>query len=112
MLDRERLGTTGIGGGCAIPHARVKSLRRPVCALARIKEPIPFDAADNRPVDLLFFLLAPENAKNSHLQMLARLAQTLSDPDFVAGLRAAKNAEEAARIIEDAEGSPRAAANG
>ena len=54
----------------------------------------------------------PENAKNSHLQMLARLAQTLSDPDFVAGLRAAKNAEEAARIIEDAEGSPRAAANG
>ncbi len=79
IMDRERLGSTGIGHGIAIPHGRLSDLDAPVAALARHVKGIDFDAIDGRPVHIVVVLLAPENEDRSHLEILASLARTLQN---------------------------------
>ncbi|MGE0254541.1 MAG: PTS IIA-like nitrogen regulatory protein PtsN [Alphaproteobacteria bacterium] len=80
LLERERLGSTGVGGGVAIPHGKLASLDRLYGVFARVAQPIDFDSVDDRPVDLLFVLLAPEGAGADHLKALARVSRLLRDP--------------------------------
>ena len=79
LLARERLGSTGLGHGVAIPHGRIKGLKNPVAAVIRMREPIPFDAPDGEPVVLLVFLFVPEAATQRHLEILSEIAEMLSD---------------------------------
>ncbi len=81
LFARERLGSTGLGQGVAIPHGRIAKLAAPVGAFLRLREPIPFEAPDGRPVGLLFFVLVPEKATDTHLQILASLAEMFADVD-------------------------------
>lgn len=92
LLSRERLGSTGLGRGVAIPHGRVKSNNQTIAAVIKLQDGIDFDAVDNQPVDLVFALLVPENSTDEHLQLLAQLAQMFSNEEFVAKLRAAPDA--------------------
>ncbi len=92
LLERERLGTTGVGHGVAIPHGKLEGLPRLYALFARIAQPIPFDAIDDRPVDLVFLLLAPHDAGADHLKALARVSRLLRDTRFCDRLRAAKDA--------------------
>lgn len=82
LFARERLGSTGLGQAVAIPHGRIKGLKEAVAALVRLEQPVPFDAPDGRPVQLLIFLLVPEQATQQHLDILSELAQMLSDRTF------------------------------
>lgn len=79
LFARERLGSTGLGQGVAVPHGRIKGLKQAVGAFIRLKEPIPYDAPDNKPVSLVFVMLAPAAATDVHLQILSELAQIFSD---------------------------------
>lgn len=79
LFARERLGSTGLGEGVAIPHGRIKGLKEPLAAVVRVETPIPFDAPDGEPVRLLVTLLVPENANEEHLEILSELAELLSD---------------------------------
>jgi PTS system nitrogen regulatory IIA component len=99
LLARERLGSTGLGQGIAIPHGRVKGLRNAVGAFLRVRVPIPFDAPDNRPVSMAFVLLVPERATDAHLQILSELAQMFSDRELRGQLAAAPEAASAQRLI-------------
>jgi len=82
LFARERLGSTGLGKGVALPHGRIKGLKHAVAAVVRLAEPVAFDAPDGQPVKLLIFLLVPESANQQHLELLSELAQMLSDPPF------------------------------
>jgi PTS system nitrogen regulatory IIA component len=82
LFARERLGSTGLGQGVAIPHGRIKGLKEAVGAFVRVAEPIPFDAPDGQPVAVMIFLLVPEQASQAHLDLLSELAQMLSDKNF------------------------------
>jgi PTS system nitrogen regulatory IIA component len=101
LFAREKLGSTGLGQGVAIPHGRIKGLKEAVGALVRMGEPIPFDAPDGAPVKLIFVLLVPERATDLHLQILSELAQMFSDPTFRESLSAAPTAAEAHRLITE-----------
>lgn len=87
LLNRERLGSTGIGDGVAIPHCRLAGCKQAMALLMTLKDPIDFDAIDNRPVDLLCCLLVPEDAATEHLQTLAVLAEMFSQSDVREALR-------------------------
>lgn len=91
LLQRERLGSTGLGRGIAIPHVKVKGLKKIVCLFARLDEPIEFESLDDEPVDLIFLLLAPEHASGDHLKALARISRLLREPQTAGRLRAAKD---------------------
>jgi len=91
LIAREKLGSTGMGNGIAIPHCRVSNCAQPVGALITLEEPIPFDAPDDQPVDLLFVLLVPEEANQQHLDILASLARLFSQEDFCLQLRNARD---------------------
>jgi PTS system nitrogen regulatory IIA component len=93
LLERERLGSTGIGGGIAIPHGRMPSLDKPVGVFARLAHPVDFDSIDERPVDTVFLLLAPEGAGADHLKALARVSRLLRDRGLVEKLRATESAD-------------------
>jgi len=82
LFAREKLGSTGLGQGVAIPHGRIKGLKQAVGAFLRLANPVPFDSPDGRPVDLLFVLLVPEQATEQHLQILSELAQRFSERPF------------------------------
>jgi PTS system nitrogen regulatory IIA component len=82
LFAREKLGSTGLGQGVAIPHGRVKGLREAVAAFVKMQNPIPFDAPDGLPVNFIFVLLVPERATDMHLQLLGELAQMFSDQSF------------------------------
>lgn len=82
LFAREKLGSTGLGQGVAIPHGRVKNLREGIAAFVKTQHPIPFDSPDGQPVNLIFVLLVPERATDMHLQLLAELAQMFSDRTF------------------------------
>ena len=99
MLSREKMGSTGIGNGIAIPHARMSSDSKAIAVLLQCDEPIEFDAVDNRPVDLLFALLVPETQCKEHLQTLSSMAKRLSDKHMMKSLRQAKSDEELYHII-------------
>lgn len=93
LLERERLGSTGIGGGIAIPHGRMAGMEKPVGLFARLGHPVDFDSIDERPVDTVFLLLAPEGAGADHLKALARVSRLLRDRSLVEKLRATENAD-------------------
>ena len=92
ILQRERLGSTGVGNGIAIPHGKLPTLERIVGIFARLDHPVNFEALDDQPVDLVFLLLAPEGAGADHLKALSRIARVLRDSDMVAKLRATDDA--------------------
>jgi nitrogen PTS system EIIA component len=94
ILKREELGSTGTGGGIAIPHARIQSLIKPFGLLARLKQPIDFGAIDGQPVDLIFLLLLPMAAKADPFGALASAARRLRTPEALVELRRAHNASE------------------
>jgi PTS system nitrogen regulatory IIA component len=90
LQQRERLGSTGLGRGIAVPHVKLRALNRIVCIFARLEEPIEFESIDSEPVDLIFLLLAPEHASGDHLKALARISRLLRDPQSLDRLRASK----------------------
>jgi nitrogen PTS system EIIA component len=91
LLQRERLGSTGVGNGIAIPHGKINALGHIVGLFARLEEPIDFEAIDEEPVDLVFLLLAPENAGADHLKALARISRLMREPTAVEKLRASRD---------------------
>ena len=91
LLQRERLGSTGIGHGIAIPHGKLPKVERLFGLFARLERPIDFEALDGEPVDLMFLLVAPEAAGADHLKALARVARVLRDPSVTQKLRAAQD---------------------
>ncbi|MCB1543920.1 MAG: PTS IIA-like nitrogen regulatory protein PtsN, partial [Rhodoblastus sp.] len=86
LIQRERLGSTGIGGGIAIPHGKIAKCDRIFGVFARLEKPIDFEALDDAPVDLIFLLIAPENAGADHLNALSRVARALRDQSLIATL--------------------------
>ena len=92
LFARERLGSTGLGQGLAIPHGRIKGLKEAVGAFVRLAQPVPFDAPDGKPVSLVFLLLVPEQATEQHLRVLSELAQMLSDRELREKLSTATDA--------------------
>jgi PTS system nitrogen regulatory IIA component len=93
LLQREKLGSTGVGNGVAIPHGKLSKLSNVFGLFARLERPIDFEALDGQPVDLIFLLLAPEGAGADHLKALARVARLLRDPEVARKLRASDGAE-------------------
>ena len=93
LLQRERLGSTGLGRGIAVPHVHVRGLKRIVCLFAKLATPVDFDAPDNQPVDLMFLLLSPDHASGDHLKSLARISRLVRDTATIERLRAAKDVE-------------------
>jgi len=91
LLERERLGTTGVGNGIAIPHGKLPGLSRLYGMFARLDTPVDFDAIDDQPVDLIFLLLAPETAGADHLKALARVSRLLRDKGLCEKLRGSDN---------------------
>lgn len=99
LFAREKLGSTGLGQGIAIPHGRIKGLKDAVGALVRTRQPIPFDAPDAQNVSIIFVLLVPDRATDMHLQILSELAQMFSEKPFREQLLAAATAAELHRLI-------------
>ena len=92
LLQREKLGSTGVGSGIAIPHGKLPKLGKLFGLFARLERPVDFEALDGQPVDLVFLLLAPEAAGADHLKALARVARLLRDPDIASKLRDSRDA--------------------
>jgi nitrogen PTS system EIIA component len=101
LFSRERLGSTALGYGIAIPHGRVKGMREAAGAFVRTKNPIPFDAPDGKPVTLIFVVLVPEHATEQHLQILSELAQFFSQESTREALQSAATAEEAHKLLTE-----------
>lgn len=101
LFARERLGSTGLGHGVAIPHGRIKGLKNPLAAVLRVQQPIPFDAPDDEPVLLLIFLLVPEAATQRHLEILSEIAEMLSDRELRERLKSAPESADVHKLISD-----------
>ena len=101
LLERERLGTTGVGRGIAIPHGKLAELDRLYGLFARLEQPIDFDAIDDQPVDLIFLLLAPESAGADHLKALARISRLLRDQATCEKLRSAENSDALCTLLSE-----------
>ncbi|KLV06180.1 PTS sugar transporter [Photobacterium aquae] len=99
MLNREKMGSTGIGHGIAIPHGRINNSDEAIAVLIQCQDPIQFDAIDNQPVDLLFALLVPETQCQEHLKTLASMAEKLNDKHICKQLRTAQSDEELYQIL-------------
>jgi len=99
LMDRERLGTTGIGHGIAIPHARLPELNRLVGLFARLEQPVDFESLDDQPSDLIFLLLAPDSADADSLKALARISRVLRDPALRQRLRQERDREAVYRML-------------
>ena len=99
LFDREKLGSTGLGYGVAIPHGRIRQLKEPACAFVRTASPIPFESPDGAPVSLVFAMLVPEHATEAHLELLSELAQMFSDAALREALARAPDAASAHRAI-------------
>jgi PTS system nitrogen regulatory IIA component len=114
LFARERLGSTGLGQGVAIPHGRIKGLKEALGALLRLAQPVPFESPDGQPVSLAFVLLVPEKATEKHLQILSELAQMFSDRALREAMLSAPDAAHLHQLITawhpDAAGQRRAAA--
>lgn len=100
LLARERLGSTGLGQGVAIPHGRIKGLKEAVAAVVSLSQPVAFDAPDAEPVSLLVFLLVPEQATQQHLEILSELAELLSDKELREQLKTAKKVGEVLQLVQ------------
>jgi len=106
LLERERLGSTGLGHGIALPHARMKEVEGALGAFIQLREGIDFDAIDENPVDLAFALLVPESASEVHLQLLSNLASMFSDPQLRDSLRRASSKDELLQLLESGADDP------
>lgn len=95
LFARERLGSTGLGHGVAVPHGRIKGLKAPIAAFVRLAEPIPFESPDGQPVSILIFLLMPDHVTQQHLEILSEIAEMLSNENF----RESLNTEPDAAVI-------------
>jgi PTS system nitrogen regulatory IIA component len=109
LIERERLGTTGVGAGIAIPHGRMAGVTRITGVFARLEGGLDYEAVDGQPVDLVFMLLAPENAGADHLKALARVSRLLRNQTLCEKLRAAATAEAIYAILTDRGSSSQAA---
>jgi PTS system nitrogen regulatory IIA component len=105
LIERERLGTTGVGNGIAIPHGKLATLTRIYGLFARLERPIDFDSIDEQPVDLIFLLLAPESAGADHLKALARISRLLRDKAVCEKLRGTESAEGLYALLTDSPAS-------
>lgn len=105
LLERERLGTTGVGDGIAIPHGKLPELSRLYGVFARLETPVDFDAVDDQPVDLMFLLLAPETAGADHLKALARVSRLLRDRSTCEKLRGADKADAIYALLTESHAS-------
>ena len=101
LFARERLGSTGLGHGVAIPHGRIKGLKSPMAAVFQLAAPIGFDAPDEQPVVLLIFLLVPEAATQKHLEILSEIAELLSDAPLREKIKSSADAAELHSMIAD-----------
>jgi PTS system nitrogen regulatory IIA component len=101
LFEREKLGSTGLGYGVAIPHGRIKTLKEPVCAFARTLAAIPFESPDGQPVNLVFAMLVPEHANEAHLELLSELAQMFSDASLREALATTQDIQAAHRLITE-----------
>ena len=101
LFAREKLGSTGLGQGVAIPHGRIKGLKQAAGAFVRLKTPVPFDAPDGRAVNLLFFLLVPEQATEQHLEILSELAQRFAERPFRDALAAAPDSPAVVALFQN-----------
>jgi PTS system nitrogen regulatory IIA component len=99
LFARERLGSTGLGHGVAIPHGRIKGMKSPLAAVFRLTQPIGFDSPDEQPVCLLFFLLVPEASTQKHLEILSEIAEMLSDSGFRERLKQTSDAQDLHQLI-------------
>jgi len=102
LIDRERLGCTGLGGGVAIPHCKLRHLTGIVTAVASTAIPVDFGASDHIPIDLIFLVASPADAPAAHLQALARISRVLRTPGVAEALRAAQSAEQMAEVLRGA----------
>lgn len=103
LCARERLGSTGLGNGVAIPHGRVKGSDTVQASFIRLKKPLPFDAVDGKPVDLLFAMAVPEQCNEDHLKLLAQVAEIFSDPALLKKLRQAENSGALLQLLSSTE---------
>jgi PTS system nitrogen regulatory IIA component len=103
LLDRERLGCTGLGGGIAIPHCKLSDIDRVAIAVASTAQPVDFGAADGKPVSLIFLVASPATGAAAHLQALARVSRLLRAPGVADGLRRASTRESLLDVIREAE---------
>jgi nitrogen PTS system EIIA component len=99
LRKREQLGSTGMGGGLALPHARIHQIQKPFGMVVRLKKPIEFDAVDGKPVDMIALLLLPDTQEGKQLGALACIARKLRDPDVMTALRRARDAAELYRAL-------------
>ena len=99
VMERERLGSTGVGEGVAIPHARIEKLPHPIGGFVRLREGVDFDAVDDRPCDLIFMLIAPVGSGADHLRALAQVSRTLRQPELRERLRQAETAKEVKAVL-------------
>ena len=102
LCARERLGSTGLGKGVAIPHGRIKGSSHVEASFIRLKKPLPFDAIDGQPVDLLFCLAVPEDCGEDHLRLLAQVAELFSDSELLEKLREAEDAGTLMQLLSGA----------
>ena len=103
LLERERLGSTGLGHGFAVPHARLDIIDQAYAYFLKLKTPVNYDAMDQLPVDLIFVLFIPEASTDEHLQILAQLARTFSQPEVPTNIRNCHSADEILQLIASAE---------
>jgi PTS system nitrogen regulatory IIA component len=101
LFDREKLGSTGLGYGVAIPHGRMKNLKDTLCAFVRTQSPVPFESPDGQPVRLVIAMLVPEHATEAHLEILSELAQMFSDSELRERLLAADDIAAAHRLLTE-----------
>ena len=101
LFDREKLGSTGLGYGVAIPHGRVRNIKEPICAFARTAAPVPFESPDGQPVSLVFAMLVPDHATEAHLEILSELAQMFSDAALRDALASTQDIQAAHRLITE-----------
>jgi len=103
LCARERLGSTGLGNGVAIPHGRVKGSSTVQASFIRLKKPLPFDAVDGEPVDLLFAMTVPEDCNEDHLKLLAQVAELFSDSELLGKLRQAESSGTLLQLLSSTE---------
>lgn len=99
LIARERLGSTGLGQGIALPHCRLANIDRPVAALVKLDEAVDFESPDRQPVDLMFALVVPETATDEHLQLLSAVVERFNDTDKVAALRDSRDPDDLYRLF-------------
>ncbi len=99
LVSREKLGSTGLGNGVALPHGRLASIDQPACVFLQLNKPVDFEASDNKPVDLIIGLIVPEESTDQHLRILSAIAEKFSQPDFTASLRTSETPQQLLALL-------------